>query len=136
MDSQEAMELIEKVSDGLKDGSITNETLPTNYFEALDVMQADMERADPNHNDGCWESIWDMLQDIKLHVQKNGGHIVGADNVIYAKLGFRCTATEKTWHLASDKMNTINDRPEGVILIRALQTVEGKLNLIAALNGQ
>jgi len=97
-----------------------------------------------------WDDFILMLDDMKKHVLEENGNIVENDEPIFLRFTYRCVNSEKTWSIkisnVRKSINELREMPDSYepmankiragLLERAIQTAEGKNNLLGAINAR
>jgi len=102
------------------------------------------------HGDDDTEDNWDdfdaMIKDMQEHVKNNGlPSIRIEDRPFQLRFGWRCLDTNKTWSIKiktfkkyCESLEISGDefkRQKAKLLKQAIMTQDGKLNLLAVING-
>lgn len=137
----EALEKLVKIADSLdkKQDELSPEM--ANIITAIANKHSNDSVFDEVDNN--WDDLFAMLDDMKIHAFNNGGAIIQEDNPLQLKFGYRCTNTNKTWSIRIHNIKNSLNKDEDTgnteradIFRKAIQTVDGKENLLKIINGK
>lgn len=79
-----------------------------------------------------WKNFKDMLDDIKSYLESNSNMtIIQNDNPMKLLIGYRCEQSGKEWNI---NLKDLKNADQDSILLKSLQTQQGKDNLLKAIN--
>lgn len=129
MEYNEACDILTKYSTQLQSG--IKETLPPEYFEAINTVTSSVNNVDSEHYVSppeTWTDLWAMFGDMADHAKDNGRAIINADQPVFLCLGWVCQNTDKSWlmRIADFKKQWHEGKPDS----SPVEVVEEEHNLL------